>query len=167
MTAVLKSRSGNTTTVGYTNPRGQRVVSATELKGTDHNSRVYELQCGSCGLRYGANGADIHIRKCPKCQDGRPGLSLETPSCIDVATNRWSVADAKAKFSEVIDTAQTGGAQIVTKNGRDVAVVVSFEEWTRRTARRGTLLEMFQSAPEGFADLDFSRARDTARDIEL
>ena len=83
------------------------------------------------------------------------------------SAKRWSVADAKARFSEVIDSAQSSGAQIVTKNGREVAVIVSFDHWTKKTARKGSLLEMFQSAPEGFADLDFTRAKDTARDIDL
>ena len=30
-----------------------------------------------CGHRYGANGSDFHIRKCPKCQGGAEGLSIE------------------------------------------------------------------------------------------
>jgi hypothetical protein len=30
-----------------------------------------------CGHRYGANGSDFHIRKCPNCQGGAPGLAIE------------------------------------------------------------------------------------------
>ena len=42
----------------------------------------------------------------------------------------WSVAEAKARFSEVIDKALREGAQEVTRHGRRTAVVVSAAEWT-------------------------------------
>ena len=78
----------------------------------------------------------------------------------------WSVADAKARFSELVE--QAGAApQTVTRNGKPVAVVVGIEEWTRKVGRKGTLAEFFQSAPEGFSELDLRRARDTARDVDL
>jgi prevent-host-death family protein len=40
----------------------------------------------------------------------------------------WSVADAKAKFSEVIERAKTDDPQWVTKNGQDAVVVISGDE---------------------------------------
>jgi hypothetical protein len=64
-----------TTVVGYVNRNDQEVVRATDIPGTDHQQFVYELRCRACEHLYGANGSDIHQRKCPKCQDGRPGLS--------------------------------------------------------------------------------------------
>jgi hypothetical protein len=36
---------------------------------------VYVLQCSICGYEYGANGSDIHLRRCPSCQGGQPGLA--------------------------------------------------------------------------------------------
>ena len=33
-------------------------------------------------------------------------------------TGTWTVAEAKAKFSEVIERAQSGGPQTITRNGR-------------------------------------------------
>ena len=51
------------------------VVRSTGLPGTDHNQKIYVLRCGDCGAEYGANGSDVHIRLCPHCQSGRPGLS--------------------------------------------------------------------------------------------
>ena len=165
--SAAAGKSKGTTTIGFVSKRHQEVLADTGIAGTDHNARVYELRCQDCGHRYGANGTDIHVRKCPSCQGGRPGLPLSTAPIATKTPSRWSVADAKARFSEVIDTAQFCGAQIVTRNGRDIAVVVSFEEWSKKAARKGTLFEMFQSAPEGFADLDFSRSNETARDIDL
>jgi hypothetical protein len=66
-----------TTAPGYINRNQQRVLRATDLSGTDHNQRVYVLHCELCGTEYGANGSDIFQRRCPTCQDGRPGLPTE------------------------------------------------------------------------------------------
>lgn len=63
-----------TTCPGYLNRNGQEVVRTTGLPGTDHRQKVYVLLCTKCGREYGANGSDIHARKCPFCQGGRPGL---------------------------------------------------------------------------------------------
>jgi len=49
----------------------------------------------------------------------------------------WSVAQAKARLSEVIARAVRQGPQAITKNGRPAVVVVSFEEWARKTGRKG------------------------------
>lgn len=46
----------STTSPGYTNRNGQRVIRATDLPGTDHGQRVYVLHCEHCGADYGANG---------------------------------------------------------------------------------------------------------------
>ena len=50
-----------------------------------------------------------------------------------MADGNWSVAEAKAKLSELIDKAKTEGPQSVTRNGKEAVVVVSAEEWRRRT----------------------------------
>jgi hypothetical protein len=62
------------TDVGYVNRNDQEVVERTERAGTDHGQRVYIILCRRCRRRYGANGSDIWLRKCPHCQDGKPGL---------------------------------------------------------------------------------------------
>ena len=68
--------SAPTTVPGFRNRNGQTVIRGTGLPGNDHNQRIYELKCGNCGHRYGANGSDIWQRRCPSCDVGRPGLSL-------------------------------------------------------------------------------------------
>ena len=40
----------------------------------------------------------------------------------------WSVAQAKARLSEVIDRALKEGPQAITRNGRPAVVVVAIEE---------------------------------------
>lgn len=58
--------------------RNQEVLRKTEQVGTDYNSKVWILKCGSCGHCYGANNTDAWERKCPNCQGGRPGLPIPT-----------------------------------------------------------------------------------------
>jgi len=65
----------------------------------------------------------------------------------DMSTHAWTVVEAKAKFSEVIDRAKSDGPQTITRNGRTTAVVVAAEEWERKTKRKGNLAEFFASSP--------------------
>jgi prevent-host-death family protein len=44
----------------------------------------------------------------------------------------WAVQDAKARFSELLETAQKNGPQTITRRGVETAVVVPIEEWRRR-----------------------------------
>lgn len=64
-------------TPGYVNRNDQIVVRRADLPGNDPMQRVYELCCRRCSFRYGTSGSEIFQRKCPSCQDGSPGLSLE------------------------------------------------------------------------------------------
>lgn len=72
----MSRKPKGTTNPGYENRNGQVVVRDTGLPGTDFGQHVYELRCKHCGHRYGATGSDLHERKCPKSQGGRPGLAL-------------------------------------------------------------------------------------------
>ncbi|HMA73517.1 MAG TPA: type II toxin-antitoxin system Phd/YefM family antitoxin [Xanthobacteraceae bacterium] len=62
-------------------------------------------------------------------------------------TGTWTVAEAKAKLSEVIERAQSAGPQAITRNGRKAVVVVAAEEWERKTKRAGNLAEFFAASP--------------------
>jgi len=84
-----------------------------------------------------------------------------------LATTKWTVAEAKAKFSEVIQRAQSEGPQTITRNGREAAVLVAAEEWERKTRRRGTLAEFFASSPLRGSGLRVRRPKGGVRKIEL
>ena len=43
----------------------------------------------------------------------------------------WQVYDAKARFSEFLDTALKDGPQVVTRRGVETAVLVPIDEWKR------------------------------------
>jgi prevent-host-death family protein len=79
----------------------------------------------------------------------------------------WTVAEAKAKFSEVIDKARNSGPQTITKNGRTAVVVVSAEEWERKTHRPGNLAAFFAESPLRGSGLDASRTKGGRRKVDL
>lgn len=82
-------------------------------------------------------------------------------------TGIWTVAQAKAKLSEVIENAHTHGPQTITRNGRRTAVVVDAEEWERKTQRSGTLADFFKASPLRGSDLKVRRSRDRLRSTDL
>lgn len=84
-----------------------------------------------------------------------------------MSVGTWTVAEAKAKFSELVDKARVSGPQTITKNGRTAAMVVSVEEWERRTRRTGNLAEFFAKSPLRGAGLKTSRTKDAPREIDL
>jgi prevent-host-death family protein len=43
----------------------------------------------------------------------------------------WPVQDAKARFSELLDTCLKEGPQLVTRRGEKAAVLVPAEQWER------------------------------------
>lgn len=64
----------------------------------------------------------------------------------------WPVQDAKARFSEFLDTCLAQGPQMVSKRGIEAAVLVPVEEWRRlQTVARPTLKELLLSE-QGRAD---------------
>ena len=81
----------------------------------------------------------------------------------------WTIAEAKAKFSEVIEKARTSGPQIVTRSGRSavVVVVVAAEEWERKTRRKGNLADFFLESPLRGSGLDVVRTKDEPRETDL
>ena len=55
----------------------------------------------------------------------------------------WPVQDAKARFSEMLETCLREGPQIVTKRGADAAVLVPATDWRRsQLAARPRLKEL-------------------------
>ena len=78
----------------------------------------------------------------------------------------WTVADAKARLSEVIERAQ-GEPQTITRNGKPSVVVVSIEEWARKTSRKGSLASFLLNSPLRGAELELERPRDEPRDLAL
>jgi prevent-host-death family protein len=79
----------------------------------------------------------------------------------------WTVAQAKAKLSEVIEAAQSRGPQAITRNGRRAVVVVASEEWESKTKRSGSLAEFFASSPLRGSALQVERKKGGLRRFDL
>jgi prevent-host-death family protein len=80
---------------------------------------------------------------------------------------RWTIAEAKAKFSEIIERAQSEGPQIISKRGRTAAIVVAAEEWERKTKRAGNLAEFFAESPLRGSAMKVRRRKAQPRKINL
>jgi prevent-host-death family protein len=84
-----------------------------------------------------------------------------------MSTQNWTVAEAKAKFSEIIERAMSEGPQTITRKGRTAAVVVGAEEWQRKTKRAGNLAEFFAASPLRGSELKLRRRKAQSRKISL
>jgi prevent-host-death family protein len=87
---------------------------------------------------------------------------LESPGSTD-----WSVADAKAHLSELLHKVEADGPQVISRRGARIAVVVSFEEWHRKTTRSGSLAEFFAQSPLVGSELEVDRDAGKLRDVTV
>lgn len=60
----------------------------------------------------------------------------------------WQVQEAKARFSEMLETSRVEGPQIVTKRGVETAVLVAMEEWKEIQRRAKPRIKEWLLAPE-------------------
>ena len=79
----------------------------------------------------------------------------------------WTVAEAKAKFSEIIERAMSEGPQTITRNGHEAAVIVGAEECQRKTQRVGNLAEFLAQSPLRGSGLKIRRLKQPPRKINL
>ena len=80
----------------------------------------------------------------------------------------WQLQEAKNKLSRVIENAVNSGPQIITKRGVEAAIVISYAEYQKMIASRGSLSAFFRDSPLMGIDLDLTRDKSDAReDIEL
>jgi antitoxin Phd len=78
----------------------------------------------------------------------------------------WQVQDAKARFSEFLDTTLRKGPQIVTRRGVKTAVLVPIEEWERlQKAARPSLKDWLLAPEPRFDNLIPERRRWRSRPV--
>jgi antitoxin Phd len=77
----------------------------------------------------------------------------------------WNLADAKNRFSEVVNLALTEGPQLVRRR-KDTVVVVAAEEFERLTGQRPAFKD-YLTQGESFEGLDLTRDQAPGRDIAL
>jgi prevent-host-death family protein len=84
-----------------------------------------------------------------------------------MSTHTWTVAEAKAKLSEVIERAKSDGPQTITRNGQRAVVVVAAEEWERKTKRKGNLAEFFAASSLRGSGIGMKRLSGRLRKLDL
>lgn len=67
----------------------------------------------------------------------------------------WQIQEAKNKLSEVVDTSLTNGPQIISRRGRNTAVLISYDEYQKLTKPSKNLKELLHRS--GYYDLNLSR----------
>jgi prevent-host-death family protein len=82
---------------------------------------------------------------------------------------RWSLQDAKARFSELVRRVRSEGPQHVTVRGRDEVVIVAAEEFRRLKGDRTgeALIAALQASPYRDSDIEPRRIRLPVRDVKL
>ena len=65
----------------------------------------------------------------------------------------WQVQEAKARFSEMLETSLAEGPQIVTKRGVETAVLVPIDQWRRMEDMAKPSLKDLLLAPEPRTDM--------------
>ena len=61
---------------------------------------------------------------------------------MSVADTLWPVQDAKARFSELLQTCLSDGPQTISRRGVPEAVMVPLAQWQQVTARQATLKDL-------------------------
>lgn len=77
----------------------------------------------------------------------------------------WQVQEAKQRFSELLRVAHVDGPQIVTRHGREIAVVIDIDDYRHIKGEVADFKDYLQSGPD-FEDLDLRRSSDSPRVID-
>ena len=77
----------------------------------------------------------------------------------------WQLADAKNRFSEMVNRAESEGPQTVLRRGEPVAVLVSISEYKRTCAPKRSLKDLLMNPPD-FTGVDLSRDQSPEREFE-
>ena len=79
-----------------------------------------------------------------------------------------NVKEAKNNLSTLIRLAEKGQPQIIRRHDKDVAVVVSIDDWKKAGGKQESLLEFLQNSPLDLIldDLD-NRSQEPVRDFSF
>ena len=78
----------------------------------------------------------------------------------------WQVNEARDRFSDVLEQAESSGPQIITRHGTSRAVVLSTADYEQLVSRETGLKEYLLSGP-GAEPIDLLRNPDRGREIDL
>ncbi len=78
----------------------------------------------------------------------------------------WQVQDAKTRLSEVIERARVEGPQMITRHGKERAVVLSIEDYRVLAAHRPDFKSYLLDGPK-VDEFTVERTQDAGRTVEL
>ena len=76
--------------------------------------------------------------------------------------NKSSTLDAKNNLSALIAAAIKGEPQVITRNGAETAVLISYDEYQKLTAKGETLVDFLLQSPLRDSEIDLTRSKDGA-----
>jgi len=79
----------------------------------------------------------------------------------------WPLQDAKQRFSELIRAAESDGPQLVSRHGKEVAVVLDIEEYHRLLGQEDDDFKQFLTSGPTLEGLHLERDKSPARPVEL
>ena len=79
---------------------------------------------------------------------------------------KWKLADAKNRFSELVNLALSEGPQVVERRG-DKVVVINQRDYEKLSGARMDFKEFLLGKGPTLSDLDLKRDRSTMRDVKL
>jgi prevent-host-death family protein len=77
----------------------------------------------------------------------------------------WSLQDAKARFSELVNRSIKEGVQTVTRHGKPAVVVISWDQYREMVKKTKSFRAFLESAPR--VDLDIEREEGEVRELIL
>lgn len=81
--------------------------------------------------------------------------------------NSWQIQEAKTYFSKLINAVESNGLQKITRQGEEVAVIMSKKEYDRLMRPKTSLIEFFANSPLSEIDIDTDRSKDLMREVDL
>lgn len=75
-----------------------------------------------------------------------------------------TISEGKRHFLEIVERAAGGEPQVVTENGEEVAVVLSYSEYVRLKEPPESLAQFLLNSPLKGSELELERDRDTGRE---
>jgi antitoxin Phd len=81
--------------------------------------------------------------------------------------NSWQIQEAKTYFSKLIHCVEEFGLQKITRQGHEVAVVMSKKEYDKLVQPKTSLIDFFANSPLSELDIDIERSKDPMREVDL
>lgn len=81
--------------------------------------------------------------------------------------NSWQIQEAKTYFSKLIHCAEAYGLQKITRQGHEVAVIMSKQEYDKLVKPNTSFIDFMTNSPLSKIDIPIERSKDPMREVDL